>query len=117
MKNIYLSFLALRESLQIESGGLAALDPEAKVLLEIIAVQHSQGSPMKVMDAMRLSALASPATIHRKLSQLAQAGLIEMTHQGDNRRKKFLIPTALAEKYFAQAGDVMAQAVAMGQPS
>ena len=112
MKNIYLSFLALVEALQGETGALSSIDLEAKKLLEIIAVKHSEGDPLKVMDAMRLDDIASPATIHRKLTQLAQAGLIDMAHQGTNRRKKFLIPTPAAQKYFDRVGEAMTKAVA-----
>ncbi|WP_408597016.1 hypothetical protein [Limnohabitans sp.] len=111
MKNVYLTFLNLCELLQDETGVMAGVDLESKKLLEIIALKNSAGSPMKVMDAMRLDTLASPATIHRKLTQLVKAGLVEMIHQGTNRRKKFLIPTPLAEKYFHQIGEIMFKAV------
>ena len=106
MKNVYLTFLNLYELLQDETGVMSGIDLESKKLLEIIALKNSAGLPMKVMDAMRLNALASPATIHRKLTQL-----VEMVHQGTNRRKKFLIPTPLAEKYFHQIGEIMFKAV------
>ena len=111
MKNIYLSFLALVEALQGETDALSSIDLEAKKLLEVIAVKHSEGDPLKVMDAMRLDDIASPATIHRKLTQLAQVGLIDMEHRGTNRRKKYLVPTQAAEKYFDRVGEAMAKAV------
>ena len=54
--------------------------------------------------------IASPATLHRKLDELREGGLIEQTFEGKNRRTKYLCPTPQAEKYFSQVGAVMQQA-------
>ena len=34
-----------------------------------------------------------------------------MEHRGTNRRKKYLVPTQAAEKYFDRVGEAMAKAV------
>lgn len=112
MKSIYLSFLALVDALQGEVSEMSTIDLEAKRLLEVIAIQHNNNEPLKVMDAMRLDSIASPATIHRKLQQLEKAGLITMVHMGTNRRKKYLIPTPAAQTFFEQASKAMTQAMA-----
>ena len=71
MKNqhIYLRFLTLLHAIE-GKGEIPTLDLDAKKLLEVIAVQHSQGQPLTVTDAMALAHVASPATIHRKLDLL-----------------------------------------------
>lgn len=111
MKNqhIYLRFLTLLHAIEGQ-GELPTLDLDAKKLLEVIAVQHSQGQPLTVSDAMALSHVASPATIHRKLDLLREIGMIETQFEGSNRRTKFLRPTPQAEKYFSTVGEVMQKA-------
>jgi DNA-binding MarR family transcriptional regulator len=86
----------------------------AKKLLEIIAVRHHNDQPMTVGDIMSLSALGSPATLHRKLDDLREAGLIDMVFEAGNRRTKYLVPTKEAYRYFDQMGKALATAVKAG---
>ncbi len=106
---IYLRFLSLLHAIE-GKGELPALDLDAKKLLEVIAVRNSQGQSLTVSDAMALTHIASPATIHRKLDMLREMGMIESHFEGSNRRTKYLRPTPQAEKYFAAVGDVMLKA-------
>lgn len=81
-------------------GPFQRLDAEAVRLLEIIAIAHVEGHPMTVSSAMKLSAIASPASIHRKLEQLRIANLITHHFNEGNRRTKYLVPTLLAIKHY-----------------
>jgi DNA-binding MarR family transcriptional regulator len=110
-QHIYLRFLSLLHTIE-GKGELPQLDLDAKKLLEVIAVRHTQGQPLTVSDAMALTHVASPATIHRKLDLLREIGMIETQFEGSNRRTKYLRPTTQAEKYFATVGEVMHQASA-----
>lgn len=109
-KQIYLRFLNLIHALD---GGQNAptMDLDAKKLLEVIAVQHSIEKPLTVTDAMALNTIASPATIHRKLDQLRELGMIDTVFEGKNRRTKFLVPTQAAHDYFEHVGQAMHQAL------
>jgi Fe2+ or Zn2+ uptake regulation protein len=110
-KHIYLRFLNLIHAL--DGGANApAMDLDAKKLLEVIAVRHSAEKPLTVTDAMALNTIASPATIHRKLDQLRELGMIDTVFEGKNRRTKYLVPTQMAHDYFNQVGQVMQQALA-----
>lgn len=108
-KNIYLRFLTLLHTIE-GKGELHSLDLDAKKLLETIAVQHFQGKSLTVTEAMTMSHIASPATIHRKLNVLREIGMIETLHEGSNRRTKYLVPTALANRYFEEHSKTMHQA-------
>ena len=110
-KNIYLRFLTLLQTIE-GKGELPSLDLDAKKLLETIAVQHLQGKSLTVTEAMTLSHIASPATIHRKLNVLREIGLIETLYEGTNRRTKYLVPTAQANRYFDEHSNIMHQALA-----
>ena len=98
-KQVYLRFLNLIHAL--EGGQHApAMDLDAKKILEVIAVRHAENKPLTVTDAMALNTIASPATIHRKLDQLREMGMIEAFFEGSNRRTKYMVPTATAQRYF-----------------
>ena len=86
------------------------LDLEARKLLEIIAVRHEQRQPLTVTEAMALAHIASPATIHRKLDQLRESGLVEARFEDNNRRTKFLIPTQAALNHFEALGQALVRA-------
>jgi Fe2+ or Zn2+ uptake regulation protein len=109
-KQIYLRFLNLIHALD-GHGTAQAIDLDAKKLLEVIAVYHAQEKPLTVTDAMALKSIASPATIHRKLDQLRELGMIDMVYEGKNRRTKFLVPTQTAHDYFEKVGEAMQLAV------
>lgn len=102
----YIRFINLTHAVncEFESAGIDLLSLR---LLEAIAIAHSEGTVLTVTDAMALSAIASPATMHRKLTNLLDAKLIEQLFEGKNRRTKYLIPTAQASKYFEQLGKAL----------
>jgi DNA-binding MarR family transcriptional regulator len=102
----YLRFLNLAQAVNSQWAG-ADVDLVALRLLEAVAIAHTADAPLTVTQAMALSAIASPATLHRKLDQLRESGLIEQTFEGDNRRTKYLITTTAAAKYFDQLGKAL----------
>jgi len=112
-QSVYLRFLSLLHAIE-GKGEIPNLDLDAKRLLEVIGVRHSQGKPLTVSDAMAMTHIASPATIHRKLDLLRDIGMIDSYFEGTNRRTKYLCPTPQAEKYFNQVGEVMHKASLAG---
>ncbi len=109
-KHLYLRFLNIVHAL--EGGKNApAMDLDAKKLLEVIFVRYADDKPMTVTDAMALSHIASPATIHRKLDQLRELGMIDTAFEGKNRRTKYLVPTQTAHDYFESIGQAMHEAL------
>ena len=108
-KATYLRFLQLVETLQgdIEKSDL---DLTAVRLLEAVAVAHANKSDLTVTEAMALSNIASPATLHRKLTALLDAGYVEFSHKGKNRRTKFVLPSQNANKYFSKLGTALVSA-------
>lgn len=106
---IYLRFLHLTQAI---SGELPTsnVDFHALRLLEAIAVAYAQCSPLTVTNAMELNIIASPATLHRKLDALREAGLVEQEFEGKNRRTKYLVLTQAASNYFEQMGKALVSA-------
>ena len=67
--------------------------------------------PLTVTEAMSLAAIASPATIHRKLDELVEKGLIQHKQEEGNNRTKFLVPTMKALDHYAKLGAAIREAV------
>jgi DNA-binding MarR family transcriptional regulator len=105
-QNSYLQFLSLCKfpnSDNLPPG----ISPDSQALLGIIAVANAEGHPLTVMQTMALQHLASPATIHRRVDALREGLLIDMVYRKGDRRTKYLVPTELADRYFARMGELM----------
>jgi DNA-binding transcriptional ArsR family regulator len=111
MSKLYLRFLRIARALETNKKSVKDVDSTAMLLLNEIAIQHFDEKPLTVSQAMKLAAIASPATIHRKLDELREAGLIDLTFEGQNRRTKYLIPTKVAHAYFEKMSDSMPKAI------
>ena len=66
---------------------------------------------LTVSQAIALNKIASPATLHRKLDELREGGLIEQSFEGKNRRTKYLVPTKEADSYFSKMSKAITSAV------
>ena len=111
MSQLYLRFLRIARVVEIQNTPVKNIDSTALLLLNEIPVQHLDNKNITVTEAMFLSNIASPATIHRKLDELREAGLIEQVFEGKNRRTKYLVPTKVADSYFAKMSKAITNAV------
>jgi len=108
--NAYFNFIELVKGLN-SVGSLVNIDPEAKLLLDEIAVHENRNTPLTVSELMALDAIASPATIHRKLNALLEQELVEVQFEGNNRRTKYLVVSSKGNKYFSQLSVAMNKAL------
>jgi hypothetical protein len=111
MSQLYLRFLNFARAVDIQKTPVKNIDSTALLLLNEIAVQHHNGKNVTVTGAMLLSNIASPATIHRKLDELREVGLIEQVFEGKNRRTKYLVPTKEADSFFVKMSKAITNAV------
>ena len=111
MSQLYLRFLRIARGVDIQNIQVKKIDSTALLLLNEIAVQHYDGKNITVTQAMLLTNIASPATVHRKLDELREAGLIEQVFEGKNRRTKYLVPTKEADSFFAKMSKAITNAV------
>jgi DNA-binding MarR family transcriptional regulator len=111
MNDLYLRFLRIVQTLDGRKNITTNIDVTALQLLNEIAVQHFDGKTLTVSQAIALKKIASPATLHRKLDELREGGLIEQTFEGKNRRTKFLVPTKAASTYFDRMSGAMHSAL------
>jgi predicted transcriptional regulator len=87
------------------------VDSTSTLLLNEIALHHFKQKPLTVSQAMDMSFIAGPATIHRKIKELQKAGLVELSYSGLNRRTKYLIPTDAANSHFKKMSEAMKTAL------
>jgi predicted transcriptional regulator len=73
------------------TGVFDNISPMERELLDTIVSCNVE--PLTVGETMTLTAIASPATLHRKISNLISAGLITQTSLNNNRRTKYLVAT------------------------
>jgi DNA-binding MarR family transcriptional regulator len=99
-------FLNVMHALESDSE-FPEMDLQCRRVLEEIAVRQHDDQTMTVTEVMGLSHIASPATLHRKLDDLLEMGMIAHHFQGDNRRTKYVMCTPAAQAYFERAGRAM----------
>jgi DNA-binding MarR family transcriptional regulator len=107
--NDYLRFLQQMHRAR-GRGRLADLEPVCARLLDEIAIEDEQGTPLTVTGLMALAHIASPATLHRKMQSLMAEALIELQVDPDNKRSKFVGLTKKGKRYYATLAALMADA-------
>ena len=91
--NPYLRFLQLAKAIQ-NLPDAPLLDANENALLEAIALRWFEQKPMTVREAIGLSNLGSPATLHKRITRLRDRDLVKTFSQADDKRAKFLTPHA-----------------------
>lgn len=107
---LYLRFLKLARSADSWPAGVA-LSPLETVLLQEIFVSGHGPKPMTVKDALQLKHLASPSTLHKKISHLRALQLLTVQYHGNNHRTKYLVLTPSAVQHFHALGQAMQKAL------
>lgn len=97
-KSAYLRFLQLVAAVD-EMSGLDDFDANEKALFDSLCLRWSQGKVMTVREAISQTSLGSPATLHKRLQRLIAKELIAATHEGQDRRAKYLVPSGKGQVY------------------
>jgi len=108
--NPYLRFLQLSKAIQ-NLPDAPLLDANENALLEAIALRWFEQKPMTVREAIGLSNLGSPATLHKRITRLRNRDLVQTFSQTDDKRAKFLIPTEKSLGMFNDYGKKMSAAI------
>jgi len=111
MSKLYLRYLRIARAVDVLKKNSNLIDSTALQLLNERAVQHFDGETLTVSQAIAMKRIASPATLHRKLDELREEGLIEQMFEGKDRRTKYLVPTKAADAYFAKMSKAITSAV------
>lgn len=74
----FIKYVHARQTLTVD-GYMIDLDSKDEALLAEIALAAKHNFPMPVTKLMYMRDIASPATIHKRLSRMVDAGIIERT--------------------------------------
>ena len=106
---IYLRFLNLARAIR-ELPDAPDLNPVEERLLNLFASVWYHDQKITVLQAMGMSTDISSTTAHRRLKSLRAKGMISLAADETDNRVKYVQPTALANRYFAQMGQCIGQA-------
>ena len=109
-ENAYLRFLQLATAIQ-SLPDAPLLDANENALLEAIALRWFENKPMTVREAIGISQLGSPATLHKRITRLRNRDLVQTFNQPDDKRAKYLIPTDKSIAMFKDFGKKMNAAI------
>ena len=109
-ENAYLRFLQLAKAIQ-SLPDAPLLDANENALLEAIALRWFENKPMTVREAIGISQLGSPATLHKRIMRLRNRDLVQTFNQPDDKRAKYLIPTDKSIAMFKDFGKKMNAAI------
>ena len=109
-ENAYLRFLQLAKAIQ-SLPDAPLLDANEHALLEAIALRWFENKPMTVREAIGISQLGSPATLHKRITRLRNRDLVQTFNQPDDKRAKYLIPTDKSIAMFKDFGKKMNAAI------
>ncbi len=115
LASAYFRFLQLARAMESLPEG-ALMDANESALLEAVVLRWHEGQPMTVRESIHLSALGSPATLHKRVTRLRNKDLLAAYNEPGDRRAKFLIPTQKALEYFHQLGQSMQQVQVVPTP-
>jgi DNA-binding MarR family transcriptional regulator len=108
LASAYLRFLQLARVVQALPEGME-MDANERALLEAVVLRWHENSPMTVREAIGLSQLGSPATLHKRITRLREKDMLGTLNQDGDRRAKFLMPTPRTLEYFGHLGQSMQQ--------
>jgi DNA-binding MarR family transcriptional regulator len=106
LASAYLRFLQLARVIQALPDGME-MDANESALLQAVVLRWYENSPMTVREAIGLSTLGSPATLHKRITRLREKEMLSTLNQAGDRRAKFLIPTPRTIEYFSHLGQSM----------
>ena len=86
------------------------MDANEKALLQAVVLRWHEDQPMTVREAIGLTELGSPATLHKRITRLREKDMLSNLNLEGDRRAKFLIPTQRTLDYFQNLGQSMQQA-------
>ena len=102
----YLQMLEIASAVKLLPG-MDRFGIDEKALFEAIMLAWGQDNPLTVQQTINIKELGSPATLHKRLSRLRAMDLVTVLAVEENRRTKFLGPSAKGLKYAKLLGKHM----------
>ena len=105
----YLRFLNLVKAVH-KLPDFPKLDPVEERLLHLFGTVWHAEQKITVLQAMAIYDDVSTTTAHRRLKSLRKKGVIVLVSDAVDTRIKYVMPTPVASRYFAQLGKCLNEA-------
>lgn len=105
----YLRFLNLMQAVR-SLPVFPAIDALEERLLNVLAASWAQNKQITVLTATAMLDDTSATTLHRRLKSMRAKGLIDLQVDTVDYRVKYVVPTALTQRYFSELGACMHKA-------
>lgn len=90
--------------------------PDLLPLLNWLHIQWTTpGQPYPLVVNVMMCGLASTTTAHRQIGRLRKIGLVKLTNNRHDARRKHVAPTPKAIRYFADLSDALLHAQVKAQ--
>ena len=110
--NIYFNFLLLCEDKKICIQKYSAhCSSELLALFDQISQRHAINQTMTISQTTELHHLGSSATLHKRIDDLREAGMIQISFKDKNRRTKYLEPSRKGQRYLTYMGQLLRIAI------
>ena len=110
IKNSYIRFLNCVNALEVKAGEVK-IDSMEEQLLNAVMMGYSNGQVILVGDLLVLGNIGSQATLHGRLKNLVSAGYVKLVVDSVDSRKKRVLPTKLAIRYYEKLSQLVTKAV------
>jgi DNA topoisomerase IA len=109
-KSSYLRFLNCLNAIG-KTADDKKLDAIEEHLLNKVALAHSEGFDVLVGDLLELKSVGSPATLHGRIKNLIAMGYLKQIVDAEDNRRKKLVPTKYALKYYEALSKCLEKAI------
>lgn len=104
--SLYLRFCTLLDTIK-DLPAADVMTPELEKLLAVIGNASHSGKPLAVRKLLIREELGSPATIHKRIHQLKDAGFVSFEGLEGDSRVRLVVPTEQALRHFAEHAKVI----------
>jgi DNA-binding MarR family transcriptional regulator len=109
LSSAYLRFLNLMQAVRTLPM-FPTIDALEERLLNVLAASWAQDKKITVLTATAMLSDTSATTLHRRLKSMRAKGLIDLQVDTVDFRVKYVVPTALTQRYFSELGACMHKA-------
>jgi DNA-binding MarR family transcriptional regulator len=104
----YLKLLNLLSAMR-ELSPFEDLSADEEQLLGDLALRWHLSDKVTVGDLMQASVRVSPSTMYRRLIVLRDKGFVDLPEDENDRRSRFVVPTASARKYIKKLDECVSK--------
>ncbi len=105
----YLKYINLVNTLQ-DIPSFPTLDALEERLINVLALAWQQNTKVSILDAINMISDVSYSTVHGRIKDLKEKGMIAVEIDEHDKRIKYIVPTKITNHYFDKMGECLLKA-------